>query len=219
MCDVVAAAALAAELRNHGFTMRVAVAFLAGGYQTVFRMAEGTRLVGVSGLALLQGVIDLGMTAAANFLRLSEAEGDIEGVMGVSVAAQAICILQLGPVAFLVMALETGRNLTMLVMTRGAGVRGKVFGVSLFQYLIDLFMACILVAGATVFLRCILSVADDHWLMRTGMTSHANLGLNPGHVVRLAAFLTVATEATRDKAVFGVAVGASHGGVLAGEIF
>lgn len=106
----------------------------------------------------------------------------------------------------------------MYVMAGCTGDFGIVFGVGLGQYLIDLRVTFVFMTVAAVFLRGVVSVFDDHWFVRTGVTAHAHLWLNANQVVRFAAFLAVAAQATRDKAVLGVAVGAGHGRVLAGEL-
>lgn len=179
MGRVVAAATFAAKLGNHRFTMRIAVTFLTGRQFTVLWMAERTSLVGVSGFALHQGIKDLCVTTATDFLRFRDAEGDVQRVMGVGVATQAVFILELGPVAFLIVALEAGWNLAMNIMTGGAGDFGIVFGVGFGQSLENLGMALVFVAGAAVFLWRILSVLNDHGIMRASMAGHADLGLNP----------------------------------------
>ena len=102
------------------------MAFLAAGQFTVLRMAEGTGLIGVSGLALDQGIVYLGMTTATNLLWFSEAKGNVQRVMGVGMAAQTICILKFCTMAFLVMAFETRRNFAMNIMARCAGDLGIV---------------------------------------------------------------------------------------------
>jgi len=79
-------------------------------------------------------------------------------------------------------------------------------------------MALILMASATVFLRRIFRVANNHRLVWTGVTGHAYLWLDPGHMIGLAAFLAMATETARDKSMFRVTISACHCSMLAGEI-
>lgn len=50
------------------------MALLTGWYLTMFWMAEGTGLIGVSGLTLHEGVIDFHVAAATNFFRFSQLE-------------------------------------------------------------------------------------------------------------------------------------------------
>ena len=87
MGRVVAAATFAAKLGNHRFPMRIAMTFLTGRQFAVLWMAERTSLVGVPGLALYQGVKDLCVTTATDFLWFCDAEGDVQWVMGVGVTA------------------------------------------------------------------------------------------------------------------------------------
>lgn len=218
MGDVMTAAALAAELSNHGLAVGVSMTLLTGRNLTMFRMAEGAGLIGVSGLALHECFVDLGMTAAADLFRLGNAEGDVQRIVGVGVTAQTIRILQIGAVPFLVVAVEAGGDLTVFVMAAGAGVIGKVFGVGRLQDLVDLGMAFVLMAGAAILLRRIAGVFDDHRVVRASVTGHAHLGLNSDQMEGLATGLTVAVKAARDITMSGVTVGAGEGGVLAGEV-
>ena len=72
----------------------------------MFTMAECTCLIGMPGLTLHQGVIDLGMTAAANLLWFSDTKGNVQRIMGVGMTAQTIFNRQFRTMAFLVMTLE-----------------------------------------------------------------------------------------------------------------
>ena len=106
----------------------------------------------------------------------------------------------------------------MYIMARGAGDFGIMLGVGLGQSLIDLGMALILVAGSTVLLRRVFWVANHHRLMRTGVTGHAHLRLNPSQMIGLAAFLAMTAETAWDKPMLGMAIGAGHGGMFARKI-
>jgi len=106
MGDIVTAATLATKLSNHGLAVGIAMAFLTGRQFTMLRMTEGAGLVGVTGLALNQGVVYIGMATAADLFGLIDGEGDVERIMGVGMATQAVRVSEFCPVPFFIMTIE-----------------------------------------------------------------------------------------------------------------
>lgn len=196
------------------------MAALALGDFTMGRMAECAGLLGVSGLALHQSVVGLGVATATNGFRLFLAEGYIHWIVRVCMTAQTGWGLQVCPVAFVVVALGTGRNFTVRVMAAGAGYLGVVLGVCLSNGGQHPGMARIFVAGTALFLRGVFAVGYFHGLMGAGMAGEAGLvNLGARHMEDLAATLTVALGAVRNEAMRGVAVGAEQLGVFARKGF
>lgn len=106
----------------------------------------------------------------------------------------------------------------MGVVTRGASVISKMFGVGLGKYLVHPGVTLILMTVTALLFRRALTVADDHRVVRASMTGHADLWLNTLKVIRSAALFAVAAQATRNESVACVAFCTSKVGMLAGEV-
>lgn len=218
MGDIMTSITFAAKLSDHGLAVWVAVTTLAGGYQTMFWMAERAGLIGVSGLTLYQGVVNFRVASSANLFWLCSGKGDVQRIMRVGVTAQTIFVLDVGTVTRIVMTIETGRDFAMDIMTGGTCNLGVVLRVCLGDDLIDLGVTWILVAGAAIFLRSVARIGYYHRFMGSSVTGHTNLWFNSNQMVRHSAFLAVAAQTAWDKAVFSVAIVAGHVCVLTWEV-
>ena len=126
MGSPVAGSTLVTELINNGLAMRHAMTLLAFGKITVNRMTEGTGQFRMSGVALHQNIVFLCMTTLAGLFGFGWQKDHLQRIMRIDMAAQTVFGRESGPMFFMVMTCEAGRNFAVLVMAAGAGYLGEM---------------------------------------------------------------------------------------------